>query len=174
MTKSSEGSPGGGHAAESLSLDELRHARQRLQATEDDVSYARRVAQTRLDLVRARLDDADRPVAERLPDVLAHQLLSASGRPPRDTDAHAGEPVTEELEALSTANGFSRLDSLSRDELEALAAALERFERRVSSDRKELFARIDALSADLVRRYRDGSADVDRLWDDGFGEADRG
>ena len=170
----SDVSPDTGPAAQSLSLEQLRDARQRLQAVEDAVSYARRVAQTRLDLVRARLEDADRPVTERLPDVLARQLLSPSGRPPRVTDALGGEAVTEELEALSSEHGFSRLDSLSRGELEVLAEALEQFERRVSSDRQALFARIDALSADLVRRYREGTADVDALWDDGIDEADRG
>ncbi|CAN5812558.1 hypothetical protein BH20ACT4_BH20ACT4_13370 [soil metagenome] len=173
MTTTSGGSSDPRTAAASLSLDDLRQLRQRLQTTEDAVSYARRVAQTRLDLVRARLDDADRPVADQLADVLSRRLLSASGRPPRGTDAHAGDPVTEELEALSSELGFSRLDSLSRAELENLAVALEQFEHRVSSERQKLFARIDALGADLVRRYRDGSADVDGLWDDG-GDGDHG
>jgi hypothetical protein len=35
-----------------------------------------------------------------------------------------------------------------------------------SAERKELFGRIDALSAELVRRYRDGEADVEGLLDD--------
>lgn len=174
MTTGSDGSPTAETAATSLSLDELRHARQQLRSTEDTVSYARRVAQTRLDLVRARLDDAHRPVSEQLPDVLSRQLISASGRPPRNTAAHADAPVTAELEGLSIEHGFSRLDSLSRRELEALAAALERFEERVSTDRQGLFARIDALSAELVSRYRQGSADVDGLWDDARSESDRG
>ena len=174
MTTASGGSFDDGAAAASLSLDELRRLRQRLQTTEDAVSYARRVAQTRLDLVRARIDDADRPVSDHLADVLARQLLSASGRPPRDTNVHAGEPLADELEALSSEHGFARLDSLSRAELEDLAEALGQFEQRVSSDRQQLFARIDALSADLVRRYRDGSADVDGLWADSDGDVTHG
>ncbi len=40
------------------------------------------------------------------------------------------------------------------------------FEQLRSAERKELFGRIDALSAELVRRYRDGEADVDGLLDD--------
>jgi len=43
----------------------------------------------------------------------------------------------------------------------ALEADLAQLEREVSSDRRERFARIDALSGELVRRYRDGAADID-------------
>ena len=43
------------------------------------------------------------------------------------------------------------------------AANLHEFEQARSHERKELFGRIDALSAELVRRYRDGEADVDGL-----------
>ncbi|MGZ7023355.1 MAG: RsiG family protein [Ilumatobacteraceae bacterium] len=37
------------------------------------------------------------------------------------------------------------------------------FEQARSQERRELFARIDQLSAELVRRYRDGEAAVDGL-----------
>ena len=37
------------------------------------------------------------------------------------------------------------------------------FEQARSQERRELFARIDELSAELVRRYRDGEADVEGL-----------
>ena len=40
------------------------------------------------------------------------------------------------------------------------------FEQRVSHDRRERFDRLDALSAELVRRYRDGEASVDSLLED--------
>lgn len=161
MVDSAAGSP------RSLPLDELRAERARLQATEDAVSYARRVAQARLDLVTARLEDGQRPVADQLRDVLSHQLLSPSGRPPRPTDDHATGDVAQELEAICAEHGFSRLDSLESDELATLARALTDFEQRVSAERRRLFESIDALSADLVRRYRDGSASVDGLWEAG-------
>jgi len=41
--------------------------------------------------------------------------------------------------------------------------ALTDFETRVSVQRKQVFERLDALSAELVRRYRDGEASVDGL-----------
>ena len=166
---------------EAMSLAQLRSERARLQRSEDAVSYARRIAQTRLDIVRARIGglatggteagaavDGAPAAGDRLREVLSRQLLSPSGRPPRDTDAHHSQPSAE-LDELCAGHGFSRLDDLDHDGLARLAEALEGFERRLSVERRALFAEIDALSADLVRRYRDGSADVDELWDDGRG-----
>jgi len=46
---------------------------------------------------------------------------------------------------------------------------LEAFERAISDDRRQRFERIDALSAELARRYRDGEVDVDSLFTDGNG-----
>ncbi|MFT6761947.1 MAG: hypothetical protein ACJAXA_000594, partial [Candidatus Aldehydirespiratoraceae bacterium] len=45
-------------------------------------------------------------------------------------------------------------------------AAIKSFEQRVSQDRRERFDKLDALSAELVRRYRDGEANVDSLLTD--------
>jgi hypothetical protein len=44
-----------------------------------------------------------------------------------------------------------------------LESALVEFERDVSADRRDRHARLDALSAELVRRYREGEASVDGL-----------
>jgi hypothetical protein len=55
---------------------------------------------------------------------------------------------------------------MSLDQLASYIAALHEFEQARSSERKELFSRIDALSAELVRRYRDGEANVDGLLGD--------
>ena len=49
------------------------------------------------------------------------------------------------------------------DELSGLEHELTAFERRVSDDRRDRYDRLDALSAELVRRYREGEATVDGL-----------
>ena len=59
--------------------------------------------------------------------------------------------------------GDNDLSSLSSEELIAYADALHEFEQARSHERRELFTRIDELSAELVRRYRDGEANVDGL-----------
>ena len=43
------------------------------------------------------------------------------------------------------------------------SAAISAFEQRVSQDRRARFDELDVLSAELVRRYRDGEASVDTL-----------
>ena len=154
-----------------LSLIELRSLRQRLQLEDDAVSYARRVAQARLDLVNAevahRSSSDDTEVGDELRSVLSQHLTGGPARPPRPTDDLSGHPLAIELDELCAAHGFGRLKQLDDGELGTLSAALGEFEARVSSDRRARFDRLDALSAELVRRYRDGEADIESLHDDG-------
>jgi hypothetical protein len=150
-----------------LSLIELRSLRQRLQLEDDAVSYARRIAQARLDLVKVeeshRSSGGDTEVADELRSVLSQHLTGGPARPPRPTDDLSGHPLAVELDALCSAHGFGRLKELDDTELASLSQALAEFESRVSSDRRARFDRLDALSAELVRRYRDGEADIDSL-----------
>ena len=151
-----------------LTLEELRAARAALQREDDVVSYARRVAQARLDLIKAELthrargdEPSDLPSELRV--VLSQQLTGGAARPPRPTDDLSDDPLARELDAICAEHGFGRLETLSDDELNTLADALHEYERRVSTDRRERFDRLDALSAELVRRYRDGEASIDGL-----------
>jgi hypothetical protein len=154
--------------AADLTLDELRSLRTKLQREDDVVSYVRRVAQARLDLVRSELTRRDRgestiDLPSELRIVLSQHLTGGPARPPRPTDDLGDHPLSDELDAICAANGFSRLDELDLQEAEQLAAALTEFERRISADRRDRFDRLDALSAELVRRYRDGEATVETL-----------
>ncbi len=74
-------------------------------------------------------------------------------------------PLAVELDELCAANGLGRLKSLDDAHLVTLTAAIAEFEEKVSTDRRARFDQLDALSAELVRRYRDGEADVDSLPD---------
>jgi len=152
-----------------LSLGELRSLRQQLQLEDDAVSYARRVAQARLDLVKAeakhRSEQSDVVVDEELRTVLASHLTGGPARPPRPTEDLSGHPLAIELDELCATKGLGRVKSLDDAELVALTEAIAAFEARVSSDRRTRFDQLDALSAELVRRYRDGEADVDSLPD---------
>ena len=156
---------------QSLSLPALRSLRTELQQLDDAISYVRRLAQARLDLARAEMkrrsgggDTAG--LSDELPNILGAQLTGGQARPPRPADDFSDHPLALELEQLCADAGSAGLTDLDGDELEAYIAALSEFERVRSTERKELFARIDELSAELVRRYRDGEADVDRLLDD--------
>lgn len=153
-----------------LSLDALRALRSQLQHDDDALSYVRRLVQARLDLVTAersrRVSGEEMNVAHDLPAILGQHLTSSGGgpaRPPRPTEDASEHPLAIELDELCSRMGANHITELADDDLGALSAALEEFEHARSHERRELFTRLDALSAELVRRYRDGEASVDGL-----------
>jgi hypothetical protein len=150
-----------------LSLADLRELRSQQQAAEDAISYVRRLVQARLDLVSAeqkrRNSGNDRTVSDDLPAILGRHLNSGPARPPRPTVDLSDHPIAVELDELCSGLGAHHITELNDTELTALSDALQAFEQARSSERRELFGTIDALSAELVRRYRDGEAKVDDL-----------
>lgn len=155
-----------------LEVGELRAERARLQSMEDAVSFVRRVAQGRLDLAK---DERSRRARD-LPSVNVTTDLAAlfgqeqgggSTRPPRDTVVPLDHPLVRELELLCDEIGFGTLSALDVDTLDAAISRLEEFERRCSNERRDLFGRIDTLTAELVRRYKTGGASVDSLLEEG-------
>ena len=153
---------------QSLSLDELRQTRNQLQNEDDVVSYVRRVAQARLDLVRAEAHrrargESSDSLSSELRVVLSSHLTGGPPRPPRPVENLGDNDLSDQLDAVCAEHGFSRLENLSTSEIEDLDGQLTAFERRVSDDRRERYEHLDALSAELVRRYRDGEASVDGL-----------
>jgi hypothetical protein len=150
-----------------LALDELRELRTKLQHDDDVVSYVRRLAQGKLDLVRAQLRrlaaSESGPITEELPVILAHNISGGQARPPRPAADFSDHPLATELDDLDDRMGGGHIDAMDAAALTEYADALETFEHARSHERKDLFVRIDALSAELVRRYRDGEADVDGL-----------
>lgn len=151
-------------------LAELRRRRADLLDREDRLSYVRRVAQARADLVRdALLHDTGgdpTPVYGRgdltggLRDVLGDRLLGGDGRPPRDTADYSDDPRAEELDRLCAEHGFNRMDMLGRDALERLLDELDAFERSVSSDRRTVFGELDAVTELVVDAYRQEHGDA--------------
>lgn len=151
-----------------LSLDDLRALRGKLQGEDDVVSYVRRVAQARLDLVRAEQHRRERgeghdDIPSELRVVLSHQLTGGLPRPPRPAVNLDEAPLNDELDAVCAEYGFSRLEDLMPSELDELERHLAAFEREVSDNRRQRYDTLDALSAELVRRYREGEASVDGL-----------
>jgi hypothetical protein len=151
-----------------LALADLRAVRADLQNQDDAVSYVRRLAQARLDFVRAEIRNraagSERDITDEIPNVIGSHLTGgASSRPPRPADDFSAHPLAHELEVLCDDAGSTDLQAMSHDELAVYAARLHEFEQQRSNERQDLFVRIDALSAELVRRYRDGEANVEGL-----------
>jgi len=162
----------GGSDFSALLLEQVRAERNALQEQEDAVSFARRLAQGRLDIARDEQrrrssgDASNVDVTDGIARVFAEERGSGSNRPPRDTAVVADHPLVVELEALCVESGFGSLRQLDDGELDNCCRRLSEFESRVSSQRKTLFAQIDAISNELVRRYRAGSTNVDSLLDE--------
>lgn len=153
--------------AATLALEDLRALRAQLQNEDDAVSYVRRLAQARLDFVRAemrnRAEGSDRDITDEIPNVIGSHLTGGPSRPPRPVDDYSGHPLAVELEVLCDDACSTDLPAMSHEELASYASHLHDFEQLRSNQRRDLFARIDALSAELVRRYRDGDANVEGL-----------
>jgi phage host-nuclease inhibitor protein Gam len=67
------------------------------------------------------------------------------------------ERITEAVPVDGSADG------VPDEQLAAAAVELGDLEQEVSSLRRAMFDRIDAVQAELTRRYRDGEAQVDDL-----------
>src|SRR5215213_1218735 len=99
-----------------IPLDELRTQRAALQLQDDVISYVRRIAQARLDLLDAEMerrragDRAD--VTGALPTILSSHLTGGSARPPRPVGEASDHPLAVELEDLCARLGAADLKSL--------------------------------------------------------------
>lgn len=155
-----------------LSMEALRALRNDGQAVEVGLSYLRRVAQGRLDIVaaeqRRRTDGAD-PVdrehlVESLSDILGDHLVApGNGRLPQLLGPDLEELDTSELDAIAGPNRLGNLEGCSDDDLATLVEKLSSYEARVSAKRRALFEEIDAAQAEITRRYKTGEASVETL-----------
>lgn len=155
------------------SNDDLRRRRGADETYEAAVSYARRVLQGRLDIVRAEVerrrdageDGADDLLA-RLPDLLAGDHVTTDPTRARATSIDvppAAVAIVERIDEDLGDAAFTGLSDRSKADVEQLLTDLERLERELSSYRRVLFDRIDAMRDELAARYRDGRADVAEL-----------
>ena len=154
-------------------MDEIRAMRAESQEVESGLSLLRRLVQGRLDIVGVELtrraegqDAGDLPdLIARLPEVLADRTHAPGvGRLPQVMAPGDLPPALQgELDAIVGAAELSDLPSLDDEHLRAMADRLDAFERKVSEQRQALFERIDALQAEITRRYKSGEASVDTL-----------
>ena len=156
-----------------LDMDELRARRSTCREVETGLSYLRRQAQGRLDVVAAEKaqreeggsgDDLEDLIA-RLPELLAGSTRSPGvGRMPSEFGTGQVDPdLADELDDIDTRSHLSDPGQLDDEQLAEVTATLETYERKVSDLRRALFDRIDAIEAELTRRYRTGEASVDSL-----------
>ena len=157
-------------------IAEIRSLRLDCQSVETQLSYLRRLVQGRHDIVAGELerrrnggDPADlSALVDQLPQILADRIHSPGvGRLPQTLQpGDVGGRLVDQLESIVTEGHLTTFLELSNTQLETIAAQLESLEHEVSDLRRSMFDRIDALQAELTRRYRDGEADVEELLHD--------
>ena len=155
------------------SLEEVRAMRTECQEVEVGLSYLRRLAQARLDIIGSEItrrtgggDPHDlSELIGRLPEILSDRVRSPGvGRLPQQMAPNISESdLSAQVDAIVDIDRLSSLPDLDDAEVHALRDDLDRFEQEVSARRRELHQRIDALQAEITRRYRTGEASVETL-----------
>jgi hypothetical protein len=154
------------------SLEEVRAMRAECQDAETAVSYLRRMAQGRLDIVHAYLDHGDDEViddldslVERLPEIISSgpQRPEGPGRLPSRMSPDMDGDITAELDKVLDVKRIAELPTMGHEGLFELAERLSSIEARSSSERRALHEQIDKLQAEIVSRYKTGEASVEGL-----------
>ena len=152
-----------------LPLPEVRELRAQAEQEEVDLSYIRRMIQGRLDILRAELNRRDGTGDQDLVQGLAAILADEPRAPARGLGRHTTmEPSRADshrryVEALVADVDLSDVSARSTDELAHAMRTLSEEEQGISGKRRKVQEAMDACSAEITRRYRDGEADVDTL-----------
>jgi len=152
-----------------LPLAEVRELRTEAEQEEVDLSYLRRMIQGRLDILRAELNRRDSSSSETLVEGLAAILADEPRAPARGLGRHTTvEPSRADshrryVEALVANVDLSDTGARSTDEIAHAMRTLSEEEQVISGKRRSVQKVMDACSAEITRRYRDGEADVDAL-----------
>lgn len=140
---------------------------------ETGYSYLRRLVQGRLDIVSAeagRRERGDQPadpseLVSRLPGILADHVHAPGLGRLSQLMGPGSVPVDLErrLDSIVTTQQLAALADLDDTAMDRLLGELGDLEREVSGRRRRLHQALDAVQAEIVRRYRDGGQSVDGL-----------
>lgn len=153
-------------------IEELRELRDHLGEIEAGLSFVRRMAQGRLDIVlaefHARLQgrsETAHELVDRLPEVLSGQARGQGiPRAIREVELPPfTDQILAELDSLLHPTDLSSIDTLDVDDLDAAAQRVSSFERSLSVKRSEVHRLVDEVQEEIIGRYRSGSLSVDDL-----------
>ncbi len=158
-------------------MDVLRQVRQKCTVAESDVSFVRRVAQGRLDIVGHEQQRRSAEAAGKggvagilydIPEILSDQIAATpTAKARRSADVlEPGEialGLTQRLDALASASVIGNAEELDKDDLRDVTASLGEFELELSTMRRDLHTRIDAIQSEIGRRYIQGEVSVDSV-----------
>jgi hypothetical protein len=145
-----------------LSTEELRSRREACGEVETELSYVRRLAQGRLDILEAEVERRARggsvsDLLAMLPGILADDAprpSAADSRLPQQLAPPATITWRRGLEYLIADSTLLNLPTVDDDELRATLDQLHQLESEVSDRRRRLHVVIDHLEMDLAARLK--------------------
>jgi hypothetical protein len=148
------------------SMDEVRSMHEECLEVETEVSYVRRLAQARIDIVEAELERRSRggsvgDLVAMLPSILADDAprgSPANSRLPRHLAPSMDIPWKRGLEHLITDATLVNLPTISVDELRTTVDQLHQLEREVSDRRRALHRVLDRIEEEIAERHKVGRA----------------
>jgi hypothetical protein len=148
------------------SLDEVRRCHTECLEIETELSYVRRVAQARVDILEAELDrraggGSVGDLIASLPEILSDEEPrppAERSRFPRQLAPSMEIPWRRGLERLIADGTLADLPTLSDEELRSTIAQLGELERQASAQRSALHGVIRRLEADVAARHKVGRA----------------
>jgi hypothetical protein len=148
----------------------LRELRNECEQEESGLSYARRVLQGKLDIVRAEVQRRSEAGAEEaagvlaaLPRILADDERTTAPAHARATRYLVPAGIEHDRRDVDQAADDLALGDLAAHDVDQLAAIVEELraeEADVSARRRVVLDRIDAIQAELVARYKSGGTTV--------------
>lgn len=157
---------------EKSSMAELRTFRDDALQEETDLSYIRRLVQGRMDIIQAELDRREGGGSGSLIDALPGILSDGERAPAHGLGRHSTvEPSRAAehrryVEQLVADVDLSDVSAREPAELMTVLEALRDEEEELSDKRRQVQRVVDACSAEVTRRYRDGEADAGQLLDE--------
>lgn len=155
--------------APSRSTDEIRRMRDECEEEESGISFARRILQGKLDIIRAealrRREEGESEIQvllDTLPGILSDEphALPLRTRVTRFLVPPSVQYHRREVERIAGEQILASISQTTTNELSEVAMTLSQKERELSALRRELLDRIDVLQDELADRYRQGTADV--------------
>ena len=158
----------------SIAITDLRSKRSECVGAETDISFVRRLAQGRLDIVGHEVQrraggseggDINEILFE-MPTILSDGQSTnrpGSHAPRIDEPSATALELVDRLDQIVSPAQLSDLGELQDSELSGLVRDVQSFEQELSTMRRDFHRAIDGIQAEIVRRYRDGEASVDTL-----------
>lgn len=151
-----------------LDVPELRSRRKLAEEEEAELSYVRRLLQSRLDVIDSELQRRRTSThsGQAVADVVAILTAETAAEPRHVAPALDPSPIAQQrraVERLLADPALSYVTVLSTDDLAVARERVSTFEQEVSGQRLAVQAVVDSITDELMQRYRNREATIDTL-----------